>query len=91
DRRLMLTIIEKFEGGPVGLNTLAAAISEDMATINDVYEPFLLRLGFLRRTHRGRMATRLAYEHLGVPYDDRRLVYEEEDDNGDGPDQPSLF
>ena len=91
DRRLMLTIIEKFEGGPVGLNTLAAAISEDMAKINDVYEPFLLRLGFLRRTHRGRMATRLAYEHLGVPYDDRRLVYEEEDDNGDGPDQPSLF
>jgi Holliday junction DNA helicase RuvB len=87
----MLTIIEKFEGGPVGLNTLAAAISEDMATINDVYEPFLLRLGFLRRTHRGRMATRLAYEHLGVPYDDRRLVYEEEDENGDGPDQPSLF
>lgn len=91
DRRLMLTIIEKFEGGPVGLNTLAAAISEDMATINDVYEPFLLRLGFLRRTHRGRMATRLAYEHLGVPYDDRRIVYEEEDENGDGPDQPSLF
>jgi Holliday junction DNA helicase RuvB len=91
DRRLLLTIIEKFEGGPVGLNTLAAAISEDMATINDVYEPFLLRLGFLRRTHRGRMATRLAYEHLGIPYDDRHMVYETEDEDDDAPDQPSLF
>ncbi len=61
------TIIEKFDGGPVGLETIAASISEEGDTIMDVYEPYLLQLGFLGRTPRGRVATRLAYEHLGIP------------------------
>jgi Holliday junction DNA helicase RuvB len=65
DRRLLLTIIDKFGGGPVGVNALAAAISEDPDAIEDVYEPYLLQIGFLDRTPRGRMATRRAYEHLG--------------------------
>jgi Holliday junction DNA helicase RuvB len=64
DRRLLLTIIDKFDGGPVGLDTLAAALSEEKDTIEDVYEPFLLQEGFLDRTPRGRQATRLAYEYL---------------------------
>jgi Holliday junction DNA helicase RuvB len=68
DHRLLLTIIEKFDGGPVGLETLAASISEEADTIMDVYEPFLLQLGFINRTPRGRAATRLAFEHLGIPY-----------------------
>jgi Holliday junction DNA helicase RuvB len=68
DRRVLRTIIEKFDGGPVGLETIAAAISEESDTIMDVYEPFLLQLGFLVRTPRGRIATRRAYEHLGLPY-----------------------
>ncbi len=65
DRRLLLTIIDKFGGGPVGVNALAAAISEDPGAIEDIYEPYLLQLGFLDRTPRGRIATRRAYEHLG--------------------------
>lgn len=65
DRRLLSTLIEKFSGGPVGLNTLAAAISEEMDTIETIYEPFLLQMGFLERTPRGRKATPIAYEHLG--------------------------
>jgi Holliday junction DNA helicase RuvB len=65
DRRLLLTIIDKFGGGPVGLGTLAAAISEDPDAIEEIYEPFLLQIGFIDRTPRGRAATRLAYEHLG--------------------------
>ena len=68
DHKLLRTIIEKFEGGPVGLETIAASISEEADTIMDVYEPYLLQLGFLDRTPRGRMATRLAYEHVGIPY-----------------------
>ncbi|MBN1369026.1 MAG: Holliday junction branch migration DNA helicase RuvB [Dehalococcoidaceae bacterium] len=68
DHRLLLTIIEKFNGGPVGLETLAAAISEESDTIMDVYEPFLLQIGFIERTPRGRIATRRSYEHLGVEY-----------------------
>ncbi len=68
DRTLLRAIIEKFDGGPVGVETLAASTSEEVETIEDVYEPYLLQLGFLTRTPRGRMATRLAYEHLGVPY-----------------------
>ena len=68
DRRMLLTMIHKFAGGPVGLETLAAAISEESDTIEDVYEPYLLQLGFINRTPRGRVVTRLAYEHLGVPY-----------------------
>ena len=64
DRRLLKALIEKFNGGPVGLNTLAAAISEDTDTIETIYEPYLLQLGFLERTPRGRKATNLAYKHL---------------------------
>jgi len=79
DHRLLSSIIEKFAGGPVGLETLAASISEESDTIMDVYEPYLLQLGFLERTPRGRMATRAGYQHLGIPY--------ERDKNN----QPGLF
>jgi Holliday junction DNA helicase RuvB len=68
DRRVLRTIIQKFEGGPVGLDTIAAALSEESDTIMDVVEPYLLQLGFLDRTPRGRVATRRAYEHLGIAY-----------------------
>ncbi len=68
DHKLLHTIIDKFNGGPVGLETIAASISEEADTIMDVYDPYLLHLGFLERTPRGRLATALAYEHLGVPY-----------------------
>jgi len=67
DRRSLAAIIEKFNGGPVGLSTLAAATSEEIATVEEVIEPFLLREGFITRTPRGRMATKYAYEHLGYP------------------------
>jgi Holliday junction DNA helicase RuvB len=67
DRRVLRTIIDKYRGGPVGLNTIAASISEEPDTIMDVVEPYLLQLGFLDRTPQGRSATRLAYDHLGVP------------------------
>ncbi len=67
DRRILAYIIEKYNGGPVGLETIAAAISEDSATIMDVCEPYLLQLGFLGRTPRGRVATPSAYEHMGIP------------------------
>jgi len=70
DRRVLDSIINKFNGGPVGLDTLAASISEESDTIMDVVEPYLLQLGFLDRTPRGRMATRLAFAHLGVTYPD---------------------
>lgn len=70
DHRLLRTIIEKFDGGPVGLETLAASISEEADTIMDVYEPYLLQLGFINRTPRGRTATRLAFGHLKIPYRD---------------------
>jgi Holliday junction DNA helicase RuvB len=79
DHKVLRTIIEKFNGGPVGLDTIAASISEDAETITDVYEPFLMQLGFLERTPRGRVATRLAYEHLRLKY------------NKDKPPQPSLL
>ena len=68
DRRVLKAIIEKFGGGPVGLNTIAASISEEADTIMDVVEPYLLQLGFLDRTSQGRIATRLAYAHLGFAY-----------------------
>lgn len=68
DRRVMKTIIDKFSGGPVGLDTLAAAVNEEPDTIMDVYEPYLLQLGFLERTPRGRLVTRLGYEHLGITF-----------------------
>lgn len=81
DRRVIHAIIDKFGGGPVGLETIAAAISEESDTIMDVYEPYLLQLGFLERTPRGRVATTRAYEHLGIrhPLDQRHR------------DQPRLF
>lgn len=69
DRRVIEAIIVKFGGGPVGLDTIAACISEEADTIMDVYEPYLLQLGFIDRTPRGRVATKLAYGHLGIPYD----------------------
>ena len=68
DHKVLRTIIDKFNGGPVGLDTIAASISEEADTIMDVYEPYLLQLGFLERTPRGRLATPLAYQHLGRPY-----------------------
>jgi Holliday junction DNA helicase RuvB len=67
DRRLLLTLMEKFEGGPAGVDSLAAAISEERGTIEDVLEPYLIQQGFLMRTSRGRIATRMAYEHFGLP------------------------
>ncbi len=66
DRNILLTMIEKFQGGPVGLDTLAASIGEDAGTIEDVYEPYLLKNGFIQRTPRGRVVTALSYEHLGI-------------------------
>ena len=79
DKRMVTTIIDIFNGGPVGLDTLAATISEDANTIEDVYEPYLLQLGFLNRTPRGRVVTRLAYEHYGFRYtkEDSQLKIEE--------------
>ena len=68
DRRILRTIIEKFAGGPVGLDTLAAALGEDAGTLEDVYEPYLLQNGFLNRTSRGRVATQAAYKHLGIAF-----------------------
>jgi len=70
DRRVLKTIIEKYNGGPVGLNTIAASISEEQDTIMDVVEPYLLQLGFLDRTSQGRVATKFAYEHLGLEWKD---------------------
>jgi Holliday junction DNA helicase RuvB len=67
DRRLLKTIIEKYDGGPVGLNTLAATLAEEEDALEEVYEPFLIQHGFLDRTPRGRVATRLAYEHFNLP------------------------
>jgi Holliday junction DNA helicase RuvB len=66
DAKLLKTIIEKFDGGPVGLGTLSAAIHEEKDSIEEIIEPYLLQIGFLNRTPRGRIATRLAYEHFGL-------------------------
>jgi len=71
DRHIMLTIIQKFNGGPIGLDTLSAAMSEEKDTLEDVYEPFLIQMGYINRTPRGRVATKLAYSHFGIPMDDR--------------------
>jgi Holliday junction DNA helicase RuvB len=67
DRKLLTAIIERFHGGPVGVNAIASSIAEDRGTIEDLYEPYLIQIGFLHRTPRGRIASRLAYEHLGYP------------------------
>jgi Holliday junction DNA helicase RuvB len=71
DRHIMLTIIQKFNGGPIGLDTLSAAVSEEKDTLEDVYEPFLIQMGYIKRTPRGRVATKLAYSHFGIAMDDR--------------------
>jgi Holliday junction DNA helicase RuvB len=84
DRRILLTIINKFDGGPVGVDTLAAATSEEADTIMDVYEPYLIQLGFLQRTRSGRVATRHAYSHLSISFpigrDDQQTSFFDEDD-----------
>lgn len=71
DRKMLKTIIDNYAGGPVGLDTLAAAIGEEAVTIEDVYEPYLMQIGFLSRTARGRCVTPAAYEHLGIPYNSK--------------------
>ena len=71
DNKILLTIIDKFRGGPVGIGTIATAIGEDSGTVEEVYEPFLIKEGFIKRTPRGREVTALAYQHLGRPVDDR--------------------
>lgn len=81
DRRLLLMLMEKFDGGPVGVDSLAAALSEERGTIEDVLEPFLIQQGYLMRTSRGRMATRMAYEHFGLKSPKR--LQEHMDDNND--------
>jgi holliday junction DNA helicase RuvB len=81
DRKLLLTVIEKFDGGPVGVDSLAAAVGEERGTLEDVVEPYLIQEGFLQRTSRGRVATRSAYEHFKVALPAGR----------DRPDTPSLF
>ena len=86
DRRMLEAIIDFFDGGPVGLETLAATIGEESITLEDVYEPYLMQLGFINRTPRGRMATRRAYEHLGREFTDKQ----EKKIKGN-PDQSSLF
>jgi Holliday junction DNA helicase RuvB len=68
DRRLMMTVIEKYGGGPVGVNALAASIHEDVDAIEDIYEPYLMQIGFLDRTPRGRVATRKAFDHFRVSF-----------------------
>lgn len=79
DNKILTTIIDKFRGGPVGVSTIATAIGEDAGTVEEVYEPFLIMEGFIKRTPRGRMATSLAYEHLG------RNMY------NTNQEQPTLF
>ena len=79
DHKLLEIIIKKFDGGPVGLNTLAAAISEETETIEDVYEPYLLQMGFIERTPRGRVATSSAYRHLGIDKDKQDNLFEGND------------
>ncbi|MDY0042437.1 MAG: Holliday junction DNA helicase RuvB C-terminal domain-containing protein, partial [Desulforhabdus sp.] len=74
DRKILHTIIEKYEGGPVGIDTLAAAVSVEKGTLEDVYEPYLIQEGFLIKTPRGRIATRLAYEHLGIAFHSSRQL-----------------
>lgn len=71
DKRMLLSIINNYDGGPVGLDTIAATIGEEADTVEDVYEPFLMQIGFINRTPRGRMATRLAYEHFGISFNSK--------------------
>ena len=73
DRRIIITIAEKFNGGPVGIDTIAASISEDSGTIEDVYEPYLMQIGFLERSPKGRLITKSACEHLGIKIPEKLL------------------
>jgi Holliday junction DNA helicase RuvB len=73
DQRILLTIIDRFRGGPVGLDTIASSLGEESQTIEDVYEPFLLQSGLIQRTPRGRVASRLAYEHFGRAFENSLL------------------
>ena len=82
DRRMLSTMIRFYNGGPVGLDTLAAAIGEEAVTLEDVYEPYLMQIGFLQRTPRGRVATKAAYLHLGLPYPEPA---------GENPQQQTFF
>ncbi|HDS08287.1 MAG TPA: Holliday junction branch migration DNA helicase RuvB [Bacteroides sp.] len=75
DNKILTTIIEKFQGGPVGLNTIATAVGEEAGTIEEVYEPFLIKEGYIKRTPRGREVTRIAYEHLGKYRNDQNLLF----------------
>lgn len=80
DKRIIMAMIEKFGGGPVGLETLSATTNEEVSTIEDVVEPYLLQLGFIVRTNRGRMVTRLAYQHFNLPVPKNLLESGDEDD-----------
>ena len=82
DRKMLETIIKFYDGGPVGLDTLAATVGEEAITLEDVYEPYLMQIGYLSRTPRGRCVTRLAYEHLGLPYNKQQKT---------NPDQLDIF
>jgi Holliday junction DNA helicase RuvB len=76
DNRILYCIIDKFKGGPVGISTIATAVGEDAGTIEEVYEPFLIKEGFIKRTPRGREATELAYKHLGrIKYGDSPTLF----------------
>jgi len=75
DNKILTTIVEKFQGGPVGLNTIATAVGEEAGTIEEVYEPFLIKEGYIKRTPRGREVTRIAYEHLGKYRNDQNLLF----------------
>ncbi len=74
DRTILDTIVHKYNGGPVGLNTIAASLSEDQATIEEFNEPYLIQLGFIERTPRGRTVTELGYKHLGLEYPDEKKM-----------------
>jgi Holliday junction DNA helicase RuvB len=75
DNKILITIIDKFQGGPVGLNTIATAVGEEAGTIEEVYEPFLIKEGYIKRTPRGREVTRNAYEHLGKYRDSQNFLF----------------
>ena len=81
DRRILLSIIDKFRGGPIGLDTLATVVCEEKNTLEDVYEPFLIQIGFLVRTPRGRMASLAAYEHFGRSCSRKLDFFDTECDN----------
>ena len=76
DNKILSTIIHKFKGGPVGIGTIATAVSEEVGTLEEVYEPFLIQEGLLQRTPRGREATALAYEHLGILSQENKTLFE---------------